>query len=77
VASKLGFLFSGPLPATPMHKNNTYIMNVITAPPPICDLEEVLCVNRSLNRPDVTRDIQTDMCNIRKQPACSEFTLEI
>jgi hypothetical protein len=72
VASKLGFLLSGPLPATPMQKNNTYIMNVITAPPPICDLEKFWNLESLGVREQIPKQTGCDVLETYKQ-TCVTF----
>ncbi len=37
--SKIGYLLSGPLPVTKKQSSASYMLNVITAPPSVTDLE--------------------------------------
>ncbi|XP_053378498.1 uncharacterized protein LOC123533118 [Mercenaria mercenaria] len=39
VSSKIGYLLSGPLPSSPTNTPTTYIMNVLTSPPDVHELE--------------------------------------
>lgn len=39
VSSKIGFLLSGPYTGSTPHVQRNHVMNVMTAPPPVCDLE--------------------------------------